>query len=186
MCTFSDGTPPTCTSNLFYMCGGGLRDYKSSNRIQLSQFVCLAPGAGQVGWGYLGWSAWVYMSSGMFRAEDFSNRIKLSQLVEDLWIFNDSGYLWMPAVLERRQMGGGIWGHGGVTRHVHMHVHGHACTKCWNKHVGKLQMSATMEAAMFIMFNMHACMCACTLTMHACACGCVQTRGVPPKSVKML
>ena len=31
-----DGIPPTCTSNLVYMCGGGLRGHKSLNRIQLS------------------------------------------------------------------------------------------------------------------------------------------------------
>ena len=34
-----DRTPPTYTSNLFYMCTGGLRGHKSSNRIELSQFV---------------------------------------------------------------------------------------------------------------------------------------------------
>ena len=46
----------------------------------------------------------------------------------------------------------GAW--GGVPRHVHART----CTKCEDKHVRKLQMAATMEAAMFIMFNMHACM----------------------------
>ena len=34
-----DRTPPTCTSNLLYMCGGGLMGHKSSNGIKLSQFV---------------------------------------------------------------------------------------------------------------------------------------------------
>ena len=33
---FGMGHPPTCTSNLVYMCAGGLRGHKSLNRIQLS------------------------------------------------------------------------------------------------------------------------------------------------------
>ena len=36
---FGIGHPPTYTSNLVYMCAGGFRDHKSSNRIELSQFV---------------------------------------------------------------------------------------------------------------------------------------------------
>ena len=32
-------TPPTYTSNLVYMCAGGFRGHKSSNRIELSQLV---------------------------------------------------------------------------------------------------------------------------------------------------
>ena len=31
-----DGTPPTCTSILVYMCAEGLKGHKSSNGIQLS------------------------------------------------------------------------------------------------------------------------------------------------------
>ena len=34
-----DRTPPTYTSNLVYMCAGGLRGYKSSNRIELYRFI---------------------------------------------------------------------------------------------------------------------------------------------------
>ena len=34
-----DRTPPSYTSNAVYMCGGGLKGPKSSNGIQLSQFV---------------------------------------------------------------------------------------------------------------------------------------------------
>ena len=34
-----DRTPPSYTSNTVYMCGGGLKGPKSSNRIQLSRFV---------------------------------------------------------------------------------------------------------------------------------------------------
>ena len=55
---------------------------------------------------------------------------------------------------------GAFGGMGGVLRHMHMHVHACTCTKHEDKHVRKLQMAATMEAAMFIMFNMHACLCA--------------------------
>ena len=32
-------TSPTYTSNLVYMCAGGFRGHKSSNRIELSRFV---------------------------------------------------------------------------------------------------------------------------------------------------
>ena len=55
---------------------------------------------------------------------------------------------------------GASGGMGGVPRHVHTHVHARTRTKREDKHVRKLQMAATMEAAMFIMFNMHACVCA--------------------------
>ena len=34
-----DGTPSSCTPNLVYMGAGMSKDYKSSNRIKLSQFV---------------------------------------------------------------------------------------------------------------------------------------------------
>ena len=36
---FGIGHPPTYTSNLVYMCAGGFRGHKSSNRIELSRFV---------------------------------------------------------------------------------------------------------------------------------------------------
>ena len=95
---------------------------------------------------------------------------------------------------------GASGGMGGVPRHMHMHVHACTRTKHEDKHVRKLQMAATMEAAMFIMFNMHACVCA-----RVCTCICVHAhmyggcphpmpplpthpptpqRGYPPKSVK--
>ena len=80
---------------------------------------------------------------------------------------------------------GASGGMGGcVPRHMHMHVHARTRMKREDKHVRKLQMAATMEAAMFIMFNMHACVCA-----RACACvrarACVRVRkcvGVPPSN----
>ena len=85
--------------------------------------------------------------------------------------------IWAPCS-SLRLWGGGRWvgGHlgawGGVPRHMHTHVHARTRTKREDKHVRKLQMAATMEAAMFIMFNMHACVC-------ARACTCVRARACP-------
>ena len=50
------------------------------------------------------------MSSGMFRGKDFSNRIELSQLVQDLKTFGDLGSL---RLWGGGRWVGGIWGHGG-------------------------------------------------------------------------
>ena len=93
--------------------------------------------------------------------------------------------IWAPCG-SLRLWGGGRWvgGHlgawGGVPRHVYMHVHARTCTKHEDKHVRKLQMAANMEAAMFIMFNMHACMCArACMCMRACA-RVHMNGGVPP------
>ena len=70
----------------------------------------------------------------MFRGKESSNRIEISQLVQDLLNFGVLGSL--------RLRGGGRWvvgclgasgvGLGGVTTHTHMHVH--AC-KCMQMHV---------------------------------------------------
>ena len=115
-----DRTPPTYTSNLVYMCAGGFRGHKSSNRIELSRLVqellqffrfgfSWLWGVGQVGGGYWGWSAIVYMSSGMFRGKESLNRIELSRLVQDLLNF---------AVLGSLQLwGGGSWV-GGCQGHL--------------------------------------------------------------------
>ena len=63
----------------------------------------------------------VYMSSGMFRGKESSNRIELSRLVQDLLNFGVLGslQLWGGG-----RWVGGIWGHGGVPPHTHAH----ACT----------------------------------------------------------
>ena len=63
--------------------------------------------------GCLGWSAIVYMSSGMFRGEESSNRIELSRLVQDLLNFGVLGSLW-------------LWGWGGGWGVPPTHVHAHA------------------------------------------------------------
>ena len=76
-------------------------------------------GVGQVGGGCLGWSTIVYLSSGMFRGKESSNRIKLSWLVQDLLNFGVLGSLWL--------WGGGRWVVGGWGC-PHTCAHMHACT----------------------------------------------------------
>ena len=98
------------------------------------------------------------MSSEKFRGKESSNRIELSQLVQDLLNFGVLGslQLWGGG----RWVGGvwGIWGVGGVT--THMHTHANACIEIAN--------GRRLEASMFIMyimFNMH---------VHACVHVCVR------------
>ena len=85
-------------------------------------------GVGQVGGGCLGWSAIVYMSWGMFRGKESSNRIELSRLVQDLLNFGVLGSL--------RLWGWGGWVDGGggwlggaphTCAHARTHTHTHAC-----------------------------------------------------------
>ena len=91
-------------------------------------YVALGCGAGR--WGSPGWSFIVYMSSGMFRGKESSNRIELSQLVQDLLNFGVLGSLQL--------WGGGrwvgvVWGHEGCS-HAHACMHAHT-------HVKKLHVS---------------------------------------------
>ena len=62
----------------------------------------------------------------MFRGKESSNRIKLSQLVQDLMNFAVLGSLWL---WEGGRWWGGVWGHGGLSPHTrtctHMHAHAH-------------------------------------------------------------
>ena len=62
----------------------------------------------------------------MFRGKESSNRIELSQLVQDLLNFGILGSLWLWG------WGGGYgwgwWVDGGTPTHVHMHVHARTCT----------------------------------------------------------
>ena len=71
-------------------------------------------------------------------------------------IWAPCGSLWLWG--EGRLVGGASGGIG-VSLDTYTHVHARTCIKREDKHVRKLQMAATMEAAMFIMFNMHACVC---------------------------
>ena len=130
---------------------------------------------GQVGGGCLGWSAIVYMSSGMFRGKEYSNRIELSWLVQDLLNFGVLGSLslwgwggWVD--------GGGEWLGGApyTCAHACTHTHTHPCT-CMH---GKDDNSMQMAAPHWIWGNpgdslwCHTCVCvhAC-MRMHVHMCG---------------
>ena len=125
------------------MCAGGFRGPKSSNRIELSWFVqellwffqfwfTWPWGVGQVGGGCLGWSTIVYVSSGMFRGKESSNRIELSWLVQELSNFGVFGFL--------RRLGVGVGGGWGVP-HTHACTHAHARTCLCGKHGNFMQMA---------------------------------------------
>ena len=77
-------------------------------------------GVGQVGGGCLGWSIIVYMSSGMFRGKESSNRIELSRLVQELLNFGVLGSLQL--------WGGGRWVVGGLGDGGCPHTCTHTCT----------------------------------------------------------
>ena len=93
-------------------------------------------GVGQVGGGCPGWSAIVYMSSGMFRGKKSSNIIELSRLVQDLLNFGVLGSLWLWGW--GWVNGGGGW-LGVPCTYVHMHMH--ACTCMHGKHDNFMQMA---------------------------------------------
>ena len=62
------------------------------------------------------------MCAGRFRGHKSSNRIELSQFVQELfWCFG------LPVALGKGQVGGG-GGMGGVPTHMHMHAHTRTCT----------------------------------------------------------
>ena len=82
---------------------------------------------GQVGGGCLGWSIIVYMTSGMFRGKESSNRIELSRLVQELLNLGVLGSLQL--------WGGGRWvgvweylGEWGIPTCMHMYEHAITCT----------------------------------------------------------
>ena len=140
--------------------------------VVLPIWVSLALGGGAGGWGVSGWSATVYMSSGMFRGKESSNRIELSRLVQDLFNFGVLGYLWLWG------WGGGWMGVGVVGEYLPhmctcMHMHTRTCT-C-GKHDNFMQMTAPIGGipGNSLWYHMH---------MHACACICVHVHmgGVHP------
>ena len=67
----------------------------------------------------------------MFRGKESSNRIELSRLVQDLLNFGVLGSLW---VWEGGRWIGGIWGHVGVSLHIHTctHMHIYTCIEIAN------------------------------------------------------
>ena len=112
------------------------------------------------------------MSSGMFRGKESSNRIELSQLVQDLLSFGVLGSLWL--------WGWGVvaWGWvvvGGCPHtcaHAHVCTHLHTCTCTHGKH------DNFMGESLGIPYDV-ICVCVC---MHACVCMCMCVRGLlsPP------
>ena len=126
--------------------------------------VSSALGVGQVGGGCLGWSAIVYMSSGMFRGKESSNRIELSQLVQDLLNFGVLGFWQLWGWVD------GVGVVGGVPTHVHMHAHAHAHTRTCGKHDNFTQMATPIGGipGNSLWCHTHVCVCVC-MCMHACA-----------------
>ena len=130
---------------------------------------------GSGGWGrWLGVSGVIsyslYMSSGMFRGKESSNRIELSGLVQDLLNFGVLGslQLWGWGV---DGVGGG-WGvppHTCTCMYMHAHIHvKHDNFNCkWQPPLG-----IPWEFPM--MSYMHVCVC-----MHVCTCMCMCVGGTP-------
>ena len=136
------------------------------------------------------------MSSGMFRGKESSNRIELSQLVQDLLNFGVLGSLrlwgwggvWMGV--------GGGWGVGGCGRGglgvhpTHMHTHMHACMHT-HAHVCVVNMIIScrwpppLGESLGIPYDViHTCM---HVRVHACACvctwvGCTSHHPPPPST----
>ena len=85
-----------------------------------------------MGGGCLGLSSLVYMSSGMFRGKESSNRIELSRLVQELLNFGVLGSLQLWGEGWEDGVGvvgwGGGWENGVGVPPTHMHMHVHACT----------------------------------------------------------
>ena len=78
------------------------------------------------------------MSSRVFRGKEFSNRIEISLLVQDLLNFGVYGSLWLGEGAGRWGVSGASRGMGGVPTHVYMHVpahtHMYTCIEIANGH----------------------------------------------------
>ena len=177
------------------MCAGGVQGSQifkqnwiilicSRVNVILLIWVSSALGGGAGGCWCLGWSTIVYMSSGVFRGKESSNRIELSRLVQDLLNFGDSGSLRLWGVGDGWRgwgwLGGGGWmegvgdGWGVPSTHVHMHahacthVHTHACVvnmiiSCkWPPPLGETLGIPYDVICMHTCVHMHTCACMCT------------------------
>ena len=118
----------------------------------------LTSGGGAGVRGCLEWSAIVYMSSGMFRGKQSSNRIELSRLVQDLLNFGVLGslQLWGWGV------GGWEWGVvGGCLPHMCKCMRMHARTSTRGKHDNIMQMAAPVGGipgnSLWCHMHMHVC-----------------------------
>ena len=104
----------------------------------------------------------------MFRGKESSNRIELSQLVQDLLNFGVLGSL--------RLWGGGRWmgasgGMGGCPPHTHMHVHACTCTHVHLYMYRNCKWPPTWRHPCLACLACLTCMCLCVCVhMHACAC----------------
>ena len=92
----------------------------------------------------------------MFRGKESSNRIELSQLVQDLLNFGVLGSLWLWG------WGVGGWGGGGwEVSPTHVHMHTHTCTR--GKHDNFMQIATPIGGIPGNSLRCHTRMCA-----HAC------------------
>ena len=112
----------------------------------------------------------------MFRGKESSNRIELSQLVQELLNFGVLGSLQL--------WGGGRWveGHlgalGGVPTHTHMHVHACTCTHAHLYMYRNCKWPPTWRHPCLACLAFLTCMC-----MHVCmrlyACACMHAWDIP-------
>ena len=125
------------------------------NYLDLFKSYCNSSDSGFVGsggGGCPGLPTIVYMSSGVVRGKESSNRIELSRLVQGLLNFGDLGslQLWGVGVV------------GGAPTHVHMHAHTHTCTGMCGKHDNFMQMATTIGESLGIPYDViHTCLCMC-------------------------
>ena len=170
---FGIGHPPLHIKPSLYVCRRvqGSQIFKPNSIISIHSrvivilliLVYVALGGGAGGWGVSGVII-VYMSSGMFRGKESSNRIKLSRLVQELLKFGVFSFLRLLGVGGWWMLVGGGWGcppHMCTCTHTHMHAH--ACVvnmviSCkWPPPLGK---------SLGIPYDV---ICAC-VHMHACVC----------------
>ena len=108
----------------------------------------------------------------MFRSKESSNRIELSQLVQDLLNFGDLGSLWLQG-WGHVWMGWEWWWVSHTHVHIHSYTHMHTYTCMHGKRDNFMQMAAPLGKSLGISYYV-ICMCAC---MHAHVC--VHECGVP-------
>ena len=104
------------------------------------------------------------MSSGMFRSKESSNRIEISQLVQDLLNFGDLGSLWLLGWGSGCMGVGDGWGcppHMCTCIHMHAHIHiKHDNFNCnWQPPLGESLGIPNDVICMCVCMCMHVCMC---------------------------
>ena len=123
----------------------------------------------------------VYMSSGMFRGKESSNRIELSRLVQDLLNFGVLGSLLLWGVGGWVDRGGGLLGvpstHVRMNVHARMHTHAHACVV---NMIISCKWLPPLGESMGIPYDViRTCMCM-HIDMCVCMCMCVGGTPSPP------